>query len=587
MALRTYSVVVQPTTWDGPIEDLARLLAPIAGTSTRNVLALLRKGPMTVESDMTEASARGLEQKLRALSISPIVRGDDGSTLDDPDAGISAMLDSMGVEDIEVEDFEAMPPSRRLGTEPGLPAVNAVATAPTEEIDVAAIRPSEPVHQGRTLLGTGGMGAPLPAAVAAALSPKPPGKTAAQPPRNTDISTEDPFAVQLGPSALDWDPPQAAPAPVPAAQEPVSSGGWDALFPGITASAEAAAEGEEAATNRLPAAALATPDEVPTVVDNAATMIDTDVPEAVMALQSTLEPNTIQRPRRETPPKIKAPTTPDVSDFEAAKISRALLSQEPDKGPYQPQGFDDRLPHNPNLAAVLSALAPGAGQIYNGDDGDEAMAYGLKFILVKPWIESVRDARTQAERIASYHAKRPPEAATFRAVRYMALWWFCVVVAIAILVTMSSFVMDLAGREEAPAFTDVDVRRCHEDAVMQVQESRIAALDAVAAARTNPKRKFTMTDDERAERMFLVGYEYCRNRSYVDCEEAMKKVNAVKQGHKQALRLQSWASISRRQRKQIPMPDVGVVQTLGDYEINGNTPENDTPDAGNADQGTP
>jgi hypothetical protein len=234
--------------------------------------------------------------------------------------------------------------------------------------------------------------------------------------------------------------------------------------------------------------------------------------------------------------------------------------------PYKPKGFDPRGPHNPSIAALFSKIAPGAGQVYNGQD-EYAVEYGLKFFMIAPWIESVRDARQVAEKIESYWAPRPVGGSGIRAARYALLFWFCVVGVMTVLTTTSVYLYRAATRDAVPETSAEDIARCHQDAVIKVQVARIAALDALSKEMNKPKQKFTMSEEERAERLFRIGYEYCQQRKYLDCESAMKKVASIKSGHRNAIRLQSWASMSRRTRKQIPLPDIGEVETLGNYEV--------------------
>ena len=550
MALRTYSVIVQPNTWEGPIEDLARLIAPIAGASARDIIALLKRGPMTVESDLSETAARSLERKLRAMKVYPVVRGDDGSTLNDPEANVPAMLDSMGFEDVEV-DVPVTETRTLLGVGTAVPdsvrhVVEELDAVPHEDAPTRDFQPQAPTK---------------------IVPPESRPETA-----SADISSRDPFAVTLAPSALDASPDESRiPEPMETSADGQSSGGWDALFPGISGSVETLPpEAEERAQTPAPdpePIAQPAPD-----LDTARTVVDTDIPAAVLAFQSTEEQDQLSaqpesRPQRQSNTHKPNGAPKRHSDIEAAQASHEILGLSDTKAPpYKPTGYDPRGPHSPKVAAAFSTIAPGAGQVYNGQD-EYAVEYGLKFFMVKPWVESVEDARKTAEKIEGYWAPRPVGGNGLRAVRYAVLFWLCVAGIITVVAMTSTYIYKAATRDPVPDVTAADIARCHQDAEIKVQEAHIAALDALSAVITKPKKKFTMSDEERAERLFRIGYEYCEKRRYLACESTMKKVTAINSGHRNALRLQSWSSLSRRTRKRLPLPDIGEVETLGNYEL--------------------
>ncbi len=577
MALRTYSVIVQPNTWDGPIEDLARLVAPIAGASARDIIALLKRGPMTVESDLSETAARALERKLRAMNVYPVVRGDDGSTLNDPEANVPAMLDSMGFDDVEV-DVPMTENRTLLGVGAAVPesvkqVVDELEALRQEDAPTRDFQPQAPTK----------------------IIPKEtPAKTA-----SADISGRDPFSVTLAPSALDQAPDETdVPDAMETSASGQSSGGWDALFPGISGSMDALPDTEDLASKPEPQPAPVVqpkPD-----LDTARTVVDTDIPAAVLAFQSTEEQDSLPaRPANNAssgPPPAEKPngTAPRRSDIEAAKASHEILGLTDKAPPYKPTGYDPRGPHSPKVAAAFSTVAPGAGQVYNGQD-EYAVEYGLKFFMVRPWIDSVEDARRYAKKIEGYWAPRPVGGNVLRAVRYALLFWLCLAGLLTVVGMTTTYVYKTIARDPLPEVSAADIARCHQDAEIKVQEARIAALDALSAAITKPKKKFTMSDDERAERLFRIGYEYCEKRRYLACESTMKKVTAIKSGHRNALRLQSWSSMSRRTRKRLPLPDIGEVETLGNYELRLENEEDGTvpnpapteADAGAAIQDTP
>lgn len=247
-------------------------------------------------------------------------------------------------------------------------------------------------------------------------------------------------------------------------------------------------------------------------------------------------------------------------------MSAALApSHDPNRPPHAPQGFDDSPPHLPEVAALLSALAPGAGQIYNGED-DEALDYGLKAFLIKPWYESVIDAKERAEKIATYWAPPPEKGSTFRAIRYLVVWWICVAFIAVSLAFLISWGWEMATREPAVAITVEEIAVVHEDARTEVRLARIEAMRALSQAQLDiPEERFTMSDEERGERLFIIGYRHCEDRNYSTCEAIMRRVTGLRESHIDAFRLQAWASTARG-GKIDPMPDVGPVPTLSDFE---------------------
>lgn len=95
-------------------------------------------------------------------------------------------------------------------------------------------------------------------------------------------------------------------------------------------------------------------------------------------------PETVTHTTRATPPPW-APS-PEMMGKDSAAHARATPSTNPD--------------HDPRMAALLSALMPGAGQVYNGQ-WSKACLYGLSCWLIVPWLLGVRDAWRTGQDIAS------------------------------------------------------------------------------------------------------------------------------------------------------------------------------------------
>ena len=261
---------------------------------------------------------------------------------------------------------------------------------------------------------------------------------------------------------------------------------------------------------------------------------------------------------------------PRPAGFDAGKMSDALRSSSGDKPPYAPEGFDDSMTHIPALAAVLSLLAPGAGQIYNGQD-EQAREFGVRFALIKPWYNSVRQAYEYAEKIRTYWAPLPDRGALTAAAKYMVIWWAVAGAVVAALGWSGTQLYDVAKTPQAPKITEADIESAFDEARSQVQIARIGGLDGVSAyldERDRNHKRFTMSKAERAQRLFRRGLTFCKEGNYATCESAMKRVsNLSPKLRRDAYRLQAWASVQQSsERGDEPMPDVGGVGTLADYE---------------------
>lgn len=260
----------------------------------------------------------------------------------------------------------------------------------------------------------------------------------------------------------------------------------------------------------------------------------------------------------------------------AAKPLVEAFKPKDDRPPFAPTGYDDRDPHLPKLAALLSAVAPGAGQIYNGDD-DDALDYTLRFWRVSPWIASVNHARRRAERVRDFYLPWPQPGALFRAVRYALGFWFVVLSSIGIVTFVVRTAMERRVPEETgPTAADWD--NAFHDARAKTVEARIAALDAMAEAAQEAREVASeLSDEERAARIFSVGYTYCTQKDFVRCEALMKRAYLLNRDDGRALRLQAWASLQVSAPDDSTMPDVGEVETLSEFELEAFQKEQETP----------
>lgn len=455
MALRSHSVIVQPDRWSGPTTELARLLAPVTGSDVSPLAALLDRGPMTVETDLSAADAEALAARLSSLGVP---------------AEIQPPTDSAPPR------LAPAPPERQ-----------------TDEIP-------------RTRHGTIVGGRPM-------------------------------------------------------TQPDEAEAGWGALFPDL-AGPQPAPPGPPG-LDELEGAATASPARRPAETPILGSAPVGAATELTPPLRRDVALPTVEAP---TP---RRPITP--TGFEAEKLA-ALLPEDPSDGarpPYKPTGFDPRPEHHPPFAVAFALAAPGAGHVFNGDD-DEAISIGLRFWLLKPWIDSVREAGRRAEQIRTYHAPRPAEGSGVRALKYAAAWWLCLALVIAAVSWGVDVASKLANRQpEVEGLTAAQIGSAFSSAETGVLGARVAALDAlkVASEELVAQPKYTMTEAERAERLFAIGYFECQRRSYVMCEALMKRVLELKPAFGPAIKLQAWSSAARNGGLG-PFPDVGEVKSLSELELN-------------------
>ena len=75
-----------------------------------------------------------------------------------------------------------------------------------------------------------------------------------------------------------------------------------------------------------------------------------------------------------------------------------------------------------------------------------------------------------------------------------------------------------------------------------------------------------MSDEERAERLFLISLPECKMNSFVVCASSMKRVTQLNARHPYAFKIQVWAQLRQRTAEALPMPEVQGYQSILDYE---------------------
>ena len=259
--------------------------------------------------------------------------------------------------------------------------------------------------------------------------------------------------------------------------------------------------------------------------------------------------------------------------FDAEKIHNAFSGGAQKRPPFKPKGFDRRTPHLPLLAALLSLLAPGAGQVYNGQP-DKSQWYGTTFFLLYPWFDSVRQAWRRAEKVRTYYAPRPEEGVARRVSSYVVKWWVAVAAVAALSGWTYSMVQDYLDGQEAHrksiVVQDLVFASAETVEIAVERANRAAEAVEIEEEEIEPERrgKYTMDTEERARRLFIMGYHYCAASEYSMCEQAMRRVSVLAPENRDARRLQAWASLQERGGVDEEMPEVGgEVPTIEEFEV--------------------
>lgn len=504
MSTQTFSVIVDPRRWSRSTEELARTLAPLMGVSPPVLSSLLLRGTMTVEADLSHAAALSLCSRLVGAGVPATIQGTGDQTIN---------------ESVNVGDIESM-----------LAAMGIAEIEVDDEI--------EPITGGRS---SGQITRPL-----------------------TDSNDREPRVPVLS-------------AAKESTTQPVVKDGWSSLFPDMEVAVTKPFEREsppglfdleeaEQTLNDAPALGFFE-DDTQEGTDRKKLLQDALRREALNAAGAI---NGVHKPDLSsdlTTEALVSNPTKEAPFSNRRSVESILAPKQDDRPPYAPTGFDDRSPHLPSLAKSLSAFAPGAGQVYNGDD-EAALGFATQAWKIKPWIASTRHAERRAERIQSYHLPWPEEGSLFRAIKFLLTFWFILGLLMLLTFFVGRALVQLMEREPLPGITADDLDFAYSNAKGKVLEARIKSLDAVAEEMQNSEKpRFTMSDKERAERLYRTGYQDCVARRLDQCETVMKKVTSMDPSNRDAFRLQTWASSQRRGPNGSKMPDVGEVETLEEYEL--------------------
>lgn len=530
-----YSVIIRAQNWPGDPDGLAGKLAPLLGLNPSTVTGMLSRGHLTVESSLSHDEALSLHARLDAMGF-PAAIVDPGGEL------LSARRDT-SPPDVELDlDLEL-----DFGVELDLEQLDA--DVMIADLDVS------------------------------------------------DAALESLDLPDSGVDVLDFSAPPAranlAPEPVEHAQQDTPGAGWGMLFPDLAQRAAI-----DPAPSSEPAPSFGA--EAPEPERSSQPEPSADVP---LRVSADMFGEPVDEPPQPTPPPVAftpsfgaepvaiAPLdSPRTLDAQSVAVSASgapvqqlastglrrpgafdgerLMSafdEDEDAPPYKPEGFDGRPPHSPFLASALSLIAPGAGQIYNGED-NHAWYFAQRFWMIKPWIDAVRDAKQTAAKVRTYYAPSPPEGNIARALKFAGGWVAVVVFIVSSVSTVTLGVLRSTRPEPIQRSATADVLSAMNFAKMRTLEARIESLSALQdAVDEYAAQRSEFSSSERTDRLFYRGVDECRSGRYQICIELMKRVRDADASHKTAVEFITWAALAKSGAKR-DMPKIDGPQSLEAYE---------------------
>ena len=288
-------------------------------------------------------------------------------------------------------------------------------------------------------------------------------------------------------------------AAVPAAPAPLAEGSWEASFEVIEGTGEGLNPADLFDSSNL--------DDVARLAAGAALDIS---PEGIVTRKPPASPS---RP----PARFSPPARVDSGQV-AAPAARSK--------------------HDPRLAGLLTALFPGAGQVYNGQPAKGLMV-GLTFWLLVPWALGVRDAVYTARSIAA--GMFAPEGAGNKAhsALYAAAW-----------IPVMALALVGIGRGVAllsPAEAPKESVEANQEAIIEARGAALIATERAfyrgdkarqlaeeglrrAGEPTPGDPGFGLSQSERerqARTQIAAGAAACGRREYIQCQELMRRALAL------------------------------------------------------------
>jgi hypothetical protein len=606
MSQRSFSVLVVPGQWDGTGDALAERLVSVTRQPTGRLADALRRGPVTLDADLHREEAERLLEQLERLDVPAEIRDEsddkvvqatgavaDGrddeesqegadddawGEFDDLQDSLESVVESADLDDAsrEFEDLESVDETSESEETSDDRSGGRADVASVDGWDAVLGRSDEQGGSGEEPDGDGAGAGDVAEEGAASADEGPAADEGI--PAPSDVSDEVPGDV----SSVEVAESESAATNAPAGAADMAADSGRGLQ-----NIEEADEHEPPALEELSEDSGADPQ---TSEDAQSPALDSpaDPPESSLSLESdpggagdggAMETDAFGP--SDTGLDEAVPRT-DESEFDGAAMTEALTDSGR-SSTFDDGTFDDRPEHIPALAAVLSLIAPGAGQIYNGES-DKAWTVAARAILVVPWVRAVRDALRRGRAIRNQEAPRPPEGSFVSALKHAAVIYSALVafgVGSYLVVQVASNQIN-SGETVDPAMPQLDIENAFREAELAVHGARIDAWKRTGEKRVSDDERFTMSDEARAARLFAIGYRHCRAGDHRMCESAMRKVARLDSPYRRrAYRLQAWASVQQEpDEPQSPMPDVEISEGL--LEGNKVDPESDDSVGGEA-----
>lgn len=544
-----YSVVVEQQLNQDTRHQIAQKLGLMLRVSAAQIDTQLQHGPLTVEADLTLAEAREKQgryvrqgiaahildeqgiwvESTSAAPASPATTTPAQASVDLFDEDIQSALGTLDFEQMMAQLADSGPNVGEVVRPENLtPTDEEIGASVNQLRDQLAPPQTPPATESRSPAQTsGGWDAILGTSTSpTSTSPSVPSQPA-EPPVTSPAS----FGFGAEPSQPIQTPATPTRPQNPAAQ----SDGWGAL--GFGGSAPLEAE-PEPVLPKVPAAQ-------PTPMDFGA--------EQVNAPQSVHDAVEIAQNRQ----------------FDADQLEQAFIEKPKAESaaPYAPKqdGYSDRPPHSVEIATLLAVFAPGSAQIYNGQP-KQAWHYGTWFFLILPWINGVRDARKQAQKIATHHAPMPNDGTLASALKYSGIWYVIVIfITVFFSVSISKLVANLNKKPNVELHSPFLVNASIEGTQL-IAAKAVDRATHILRSKESEAQKDKMSPEERAHRLFMISLPSCQIRNLAVCKASMERVTQIQSTHPYAFKIQVWASMQLKGAKVSPMPSVGELKPLNAFD---------------------
>lgn len=572
MPERAYAVVVDPERWEGDLDVLARRLGRSMGQKSGVIADMLERGAVSVDVDLRRQEAEMLCRRIARLDVPVAVETEGGDTVvrggelvdvadggSEPDGSGGSTSDESSVSEASAEGRRGSGGADRASGEAsgGPSGWESVIDGESSGAQPAGSSDA-PESAARTAESSGPTGAEseadgdfqneeeteseppalgelvdddVPETGGAGFGGSETGTGAASEGESSELSVPAPGGV----GELGSEPPEDDRASGEAVQEGVADFSLDdADSPVVDGSWEEAGGTGEVGTGASSSNAAGAPGS------GAESSTEFDA-----AAEESFEQSTSSE------------------EFDGQRMAEALAGSDESEGRYG-HAFDGRAEHIPLFGALLSVLAPGAGQLYNGEE-EKARAYARRFVLLRPWWESVRDAKEVGDEIHAGNRPKPEEGNIRRALRHLGTVYGAFFALLSLL-WVGTRIASEWGPTAGPDRQKVERREMAvAEAAHMLQQSRIRARTAAASHQRDAGRDDEDTAAERrrrASKLFRIGHRACRHHNYRECAETMDRVREIDDAfQREAIELSTWAHFRMRASgADRPMPDIDMAR---------------------------